>query len=141
MDERRRSRRAAPAHGVNVTIGGNRPARMVDVNSEGACLELASALNPRGKCRIALPLPDGIVRLMAQVVHCKLIGVSGPESSGGLVYRAGVRFLDVDARLAVSINLAYPAPITKPKRTGPIKVKVNVNALDHTAETGEHGAN
>ena len=57
------------------------------------------------------------------------------------MYRAGVRFLDVDARLAASINLAYPAPITKPKRTGPIKVKVNVNALDHTAETGEHGAN
>jgi hypothetical protein len=141
MNERRRSRRATPAHGVNIMIAGNRSARMVDVTAEGACLELATALNPRGKCRIALPLPNGILRIMAQVVHCKLIGVSGPDSGGGLVYRAGIRFLDVDPRLAASINLAYPAPIIKPKRSGPIKVKVNLNALDHAAETGEHGAN
>ncbi len=141
MEERRRSRRAAPAHDVNVKIGGNRPARMVDVTAAGACLELASALNPRGECHLSLPLPAGLLRIKAQVVHCKLIGFAGPESGGRLVYRAGVRFLDVDPKLAVSIIDAYPAPIPKPQRRGPIKVKIDVSALKHAPEGGEHGAN
>jgi len=141
MDERRHSRRAAPAHDIDITIGGNRPARMVDVSCDGAHLELASALNPRGECRISLPLPGGTVRIKARVIHCKLTGFSAPDSGGHLVYRAGIRFLDVDPKLAASISLAFPPPISKPIRNGPIKIKVNVDALEHAAEAGKHGAN
>ena len=141
MEERRHSRRAAPAHDVNVTIGGNRPARMVNVSPNGAHLETTWALNPRGECRISLPLPDGIVRIKARVIHCKLTGFSAPESGGHLVFRAGVEFLEVDPQLAASISLAFPPLISKPVRTGPIKIKVNVDALEHAAEAGEHGTN
>ena len=141
MDERRRSRRAAPAHEVNVTIRGNRPARVVDLSPYGVHLEIASALNPRGECRISLPLLDGIVRIKARVVHCKITGLSNPDSGGQLRYRAGLQFLDVDPRLAASINLTYPPPIDKPVRQGPIKVKVNVDALDHGGRVSKHGAN
>lgn len=141
MEDRRRSRRAAPAHDVNVKIGGNRPARMVDVTADGVSLELTSALNPRGECLLALPLPAGLLRIKARVVHCKLIGFAGPESGGRPVYRAGVRFLDVDPKLAVSIINAYPAPVSKPQRRGPIKVRINIDALEHAPESGEHGAN
>lgn len=141
MDERRRSRRATPAHDVNVIIGGHRAARLIDVTPDGARLELASALNPRGECHIALPLPAGVLRVKTRVVHCKVIGFARPGISGDLVYRAGVQFLDVDPKLAVSIADAYPAPVVKPQRSGPIKIKISVDALDRAAETGKHGAN
>jgi hypothetical protein len=141
MDERRRSRRATPAHDVKVTIGGHRPARLIDVTPDGARLELASALNPRGECQIALPLPAGLLRIKTRVVHCKLVGFARPGISGELVYRAGVQFVDVDPKLAVSIADAYPAPSSKPLRSGPIKVKVNLDALERAVETGKHGAN
>jgi len=142
MEERRRSRRAAPAHDFNITIAGNRPARVVDVSPDGAHLELASALNPRGECRISLPLPDGIVRIKARVIHCKLTGFSSPDSGGQLVYRAGIKFLDVDPNLAASINLSFPLPVSKQVHNGPIKIKVDVDALERAAqEVGKHGAN
>ena len=83
MEERRRSRRAAPAHDVNIIIGGNRPARVVDVSADGAHLELTSALNPRGECTIlACRFPTVLLRIKARVVHCKLTGFAGPESGG-----------------------------------------------------------
>ncbi len=141
MDERRRSRRAAPAHEVNVTIRGNRPARVIDVSPYGAHLELASALNPRGECRISLPLLDGIVRIRARVVYCKLTGFSSPDCGHHPVYSAGLEFLDVDSKLAASIGLTYPPIVDKPVRRGPIKVRVNTKRLEHAAQLGKHGAN
>jgi hypothetical protein len=141
MAERRKISRARPEGEVQVTIGGNRPARVLDITPQGAHLELASALNPRAECRIALPLPDGVVRLKARVVYCKLTGVPTPGSIGHLVYQAGVEFLDIDPRLEASIRFAYPPVITKPLRRGPIKVKVNVDALAQAAGEGEHGPN
>lgn len=141
MDERRHSRRAAPAHDIEISIWGNRPARVVDVSAEGAHLVLASALNPRGECRISLPLPNGLLRIKARVVHCKLTGFSNAGSGGQLVYHAGIQFLDVDPKLAKMIRLAYLPEKTEPAHRGPIKIKVNVDALEHAAELGKHGAN
>lgn len=141
MEERRQSRRAAPAQEVNITIGGNRSARLVDVSSDGAHLELASALNPRGEYRLSLPLPDGMVRIKARVVHCKLTALNPKGGKGQLVYRAGIQFLDLDPKLAASIEIAYPPPVTRPVRTGPIKVKINIDALERAAELNKHGAN
>lgn len=141
MKERRRSRRAIPENEISIMIGGNRPAKVVDVSPSGAHLELASALNPRGECRLSLPLPDGTLRLKARVVHCKLTGFSSTGGRSQLVYHAGVEFVDIDPKLAASISLAFPLPVSKPVRNGPIKVKVNVDALEQAVQEGEHGAN
>ena len=58
-----------------------------------------------------------------------------------MVYHAGIEFVDIDPKLASSISLAFPLPVSKPVRSGPIKVKVDVDALERAAEEGEHGAN
>jgi len=141
MDERRHSRRAAPAHEIDITLWGDRHARVIDVSPDGAHLVLASALNPRGECRILLPLPNGRLRIRAKVIHCKLTGFSKTGSGGHPIYHAGVQFLDVDPNLAKMIRLAYPAETTTPEPGGPIKIKVNVDALERAVELGKHGAN
>ncbi|MCU0305656.1 MAG: PilZ domain-containing protein [Thermoanaerobaculales bacterium] len=138
MNERRRSRRATPGRAIDVTIGGNRPARMVDITPFGAHLELTSALNPRGEVRLTLPLPDGTVRIKARVVHCKLTSVGAPGQPRRPTYRAGLEFLDVEPRLAAMIGLVFPAPVERKVRQGPIKVKVDIDALDHDGIEGPH---
>lgn len=130
MDERRRSRRVAPAGEICVLIGGNRPAQLMDISPHGAHLEIGSALSPNQQYRVALQLSDRTVRIRARVVHCKLTGYTSFGSGGQLIYRAGVEFLDVDPALADSIRRAFPPPRNLPKRRGPIKIKVNVEALE-----------
>jgi hypothetical protein len=141
MDERRHSRRVAPANEVCVCIGGNRPARLIDITPDGAHLELATALNPNQQCQISLALSDGTVRVKARIVHCKLTGYTSFGSGGQLVYRAGVEFLEMDDNLATKIGLEFAPPFKTPARRGPIKVKVNVEALEHAAEALKHGTN
>ena len=125
-------------------IGGNRRAKVIDVSGNGARLELASALNPRGECRISLPLPRGTLRLKARVVHCRLTGFSSTGSPGQLVYRAGIEFTDVDDEMADAISRAFPPaapePAPKPARRGPIKVKINVESFERAGASGEDDA-
>jgi hypothetical protein len=109
----------------------------VDITPAGAHLELASALNPNHTCRIALQLGEETVRIRARVAHCKLTGFTSFGSGGQLIYRAGVEFVDVDEQLAESIRREFPLAVPKPLRTGPIKVKVNVEALGKAAADGQ----
>jgi len=141
MEDRRRFRRATPADELSIVMGGNHHAKVVDVSGNGARLELASALNPRGECKISLPLPKGTLRLRARVVHCRLTGFSSTGAPGQLVFCAGVEFIDIDPILSASISEAFPPQVDKPARSGPIKVKVNVDALEHAPTESEHGAN
>ena len=134
MEERRRARRAVPERQVSVTITGNRAARLLNISSDGALLELTSALNPRLECRLTLPLIDGPVRLRARVTRCRL--VASPDVPGRTVFRAGVEFLGIDPVLAASIAFSYPPVMIRPVRRGPIKVRVNVEELGN-----KHGAN
>lgn len=140
MDERRSSYRVSPAQETCVSIGGSRSARLVDITPGGAHLELSTALNPNHTCRIALQLGDETVRIKARVAHCKLTGFTSFGSGGQLVYRAGVEFIEIDENLAETIKRAYPLAVVKPNRSGPIKVKVNVDALERAAAE-EQGTN
>lgn len=141
MNDRRSTLRVAPDHEVTVTIGGNQQARLVDISAAGAHVELTSALHPSHTCRVCMPLPGGDVRLQARVAHCKLTR-PGPAGTGAsLVYRAGLEFIDVDSSVIDAIATAFSPVPPKPKRTGPIKVKVNVDALERAAEQAKHGTN
>jgi hypothetical protein len=72
-------------------------------------------------------------------VHCRLTGFAADESGGGLVYRAGVEFIDLDPMIASSIERAYPPPMPEPKpaRSGPLKVKIDVDALERSFRESE----
>lgn len=134
MDERRTTPRVPQPEHVWVGIGGNQSARLVDISPAGAHLELSTALNPNQLCRVALDLDGETIRVKARVVHCKLTGYQSFGSGGQLVYRAGVRFTDVDSDLKDAIRRAYPVPVERQKvRRGPIKVKVDTKALEKRA--------
>jgi hypothetical protein len=109
----------------------------VDITPGGAHLELATALNPNHTCRIALQLGDETVRVKARVAHCKLTGYTSFGSGGQLVYRAGVEFVEINEKLADAIRRAYPLAVAKLVRNGPIKVKVNIDALERAAAKDE----
>ena len=139
MEQRRRSRRAVPTSEVTTMVAGNRPARVVDISPDGALLELATALSPGSESSLSVPLPDGAVQLKIRVTRCRLTGQSRAGPDRHLIYRAGVKFLDVDSQLATKICFAFPPAMVKPVRRGPIKVKVDVDALEHAPTEGEHG--
>lgn len=142
MEERRRCCRTTPTEEVEVTIGGHRAARVIDVSPGGARLELSTALNPRGECRLSLPTPNGTLRLDVRVVHCKLTGFAATDRRKQLVYRAGVEFIDLDPKLASSIARAYPPPESRPTaRTAPIKVKIDVDAMRRLIDDRKGRAN
>jgi len=141
MEDRRHSLRISPDHDVVVTIGGNRSARLVDISPTGAHLELSTALNPNQKCRIALQLGDENVRIAARVAHCKLTGFVSFGSGGQLVYRAGLEFVDLDDKVKKAIISAFRPVEPEPVRRGPIKVKVNVDALEQSMADREDCAN
>jgi hypothetical protein len=130
----------APERETEVNIGGNRPARLVDISPGGAHVELSTALNPNQTCRLWLSLPEGEVKIKGRVAHCKLTGFESFGSGGRLVYRAGLEFLDLGPSLERLIKAAFPIEPVKRRRTGPIKVKVDVSRFEE-AEPGEHGAN
>ena len=123
-----------------LTIGGNRSAKVVDVTPYGAHLELSTALNPRGECLVAIPLPDGMIRVKARVVHCKLTGMSNKGPGGQIVYRAGLEFLGIDGRIAESIGRAFPET-PEPDRAGPVKVRISDAALDRMLDDADREAN
>jgi hypothetical protein len=141
LDDRRSTPRTVPGCDVAITVGSNRPARLVDISPAGAHLELATPLHPSHTCRISVPLADGDVKLMARVAHCKLTAPGPAMNGGSLVYRAGLEFLDVDRAVIDAITTAFCPPPVKPRRTGPIKVKINVDALERAAEQSGHGTN
>lgn len=156
MDDRRHTPRITLDHEITVTVGGHRSARLVDISVAGVHLELASALHPTHVCQIAVPLPDGSVKIKARVAHCKATGMSTATTGGGLVYRAGLEFVDADRTVTEAIMSAYaPRPVRpvesvepvepikpeQPKRRGPIKIKVNVDALARNEASSKHGAN
>lgn len=153
VDDRRHTPRITLDREVTVTIGSHLSARLVDISIAGVHLELGSALHPTHACQIAVPLPDGSVKITARVAHCKATGMAEKSAGGGLVYRAGLEFVDIDRTVTEAIMTAYaprpaqpvepikPVVPERPKRHGPIKIKVNVDALEGGEASSKHGAN
>ena len=115
---------------VKVLIGGTRHARVLDISPIGAGIELPVALNPRAECPLSIPLLDGTVRLHGRITRCRLTAVRSDGPNDDKVYRAGVEFIGVDPKMAAAIASTYPPCHVEPPRSGPIKIRVNVEALE-----------
>jgi c-di-GMP-binding flagellar brake protein YcgR len=91
MQERRRSPRIPVRDEVFGRVKATLPVRLVDLSAHGAQLEASTGLPPAGEIDLWLPSPHGELRVKAAVRRCR--ANAGPR---GLVFRAGVEFLDMD---------------------------------------------
>ena len=105
MLERRRSPRFVPESEVYARIKSSITVRIIDVSATGMQVESSSALPPAGQCDIWLPAEDGDVRMRVRVQRCRARFVQGDGASGGgLVYYAGIEFLEVDAAAQTALG-------------------------------------
>lgn len=96
MHERRRSQRHSPNQDIFARIKSSIPVRIIDVSWHGMKVESTSALPPSGECDIWLPSDGGDVKTRIHVHRCRARFVQ-TEDFNGLMYQAGVEFLDMDA--------------------------------------------
>jgi hypothetical protein len=101
MNERRKSPRVEPPSEVIGTVKATVPARILDLSTRGAQVEIASALRPGASCNVSLPRPEddgsaGELKLRARIQRCRARSFDASESGeGGMLYRAGLSFLDL----------------------------------------------
>jgi len=90
MHERRRSPRVPVRDEVFGRVKATLPVRLVDLSAHGAQLEASTGLPPAGEIDLWLPSKHGELRLRAAVRRCR-----ATAGARGLVFRAGVEFMDV----------------------------------------------
>jgi hypothetical protein len=80
---------------IYARIKSSIPVRIVDLSRHGMQVEATSALPPSGECDIWLPTDGGDIRTRVRVQRCRARFVQTKEFKG-LMYQAGVEFLDLD---------------------------------------------
>lgn len=139
MSERRQSPRHVPDEERFGRVKATVPARIVDISREGAQLEVPAALRPAVECDLALPAGGGLIRLRARVLRCRAIPTGSHSGEHGLVFRAGLQFLDVSDETVHALEREYglpvdekgdrPTPAQAKARRGPIKIQVDSAAI------------
>ncbi len=143
MTDRRQSPRYVPDEERYGRVKATVPARIIDISREGAQLEVPAALRPSVECDLALPADGALVRLRARVLRCRAVPTGGTHSrERGLVYRAGLLFLDLSEEAIGALEREYgPAPgapgapgseptaAQSKARRGPIKIQVDSAAI------------
>jgi hypothetical protein len=117
MLERRRSERVTPGHEIYARIKSSIPVRIVDVSQHGMRVESSSALPPSGECDIWLPADDGDVMMRIRVQRCRARFVQSEDGPRGLVYQAGVEFLEMDEEARAAL-LAIVAKLEEAEDSG-----------------------
>ena len=103
MHDRRRSRRVVADQEIYARIKSSIPVRIVDVSRHGMQVEATSALPPSGECDIWLPTDGGDIRTRVRVQRCRARFVQSKEFKG-LMYQAGVEFLELDQEAASALE-------------------------------------
>ena len=120
------------------TVKATVPARVVDISPFGAQVEVPSALRPLVECDVTLPLERGPLRVRARVQRCRAAAMEGSATSGPtLMYRAGLEFVAIDEATGEILKSEFgpqpapsqPAATAKPRRTGPIKIRIDSKFL------------
>jgi hypothetical protein len=133
--DRRRDKRVRPDNDVLGTVKTNLPARVLDYSPGGMQVELVSPLPPNTECAVCLPLEGTEVRVRARVRRCRAATLALTEGAEkGVVYRAGLEFVDLDEESCALIEDAVVEQTltasvdTEPGADGsptPIKIRVD----------------
>ncbi|MGE5236029.1 MAG: PilZ domain-containing protein [Acidobacteriota bacterium] len=97
MVERRAVPRVEPKQSLDAEVMMNQPARILDISSRGAQIEVASSLPPSGPCDLRIRFANGHFAVHATVRRCHVSVVgAGAEDPPGMRFRAGLEFDEVD---------------------------------------------
>ena len=104
--------RVEPKQPLDARIMAIQLARIVDISSRGAQIEVATSLQPSGPCDLRIQFADGGFAVHATVRHCRVSGFGLDGNNQRVVlYRAGLEFDEVDpeclARL--SSHVLFPS--------------------------------
>ncbi|MEW6336652.1 MAG: PilZ domain-containing protein [Acidobacteriota bacterium] len=111
VGERRRVARITPAQPVEAKVKTSLPARILDISSRGAQLEVANCLKPNVICELRLHLIDGEVTVRALVRRCRAWGFGLDEREQRvLLYRAGVEFSEMAPEVLTRLRAQFALP-------------------------------
>ena len=89
--------RVQPTQDLDARIMAVQLARIVDISSRGAQIEVAASLQPSGPCDLRIQFDDGGFAVHATVRHCRASGFGLDGNNQRVVlYRAGLEFDEVD---------------------------------------------
>lgn len=154
MDERRAVPRVEPQKPLRGRVKTFLPARIVDISSRGAQLELATSLRPEVPCDLRIQLESGDIVVHAIVRRCRAWGFGLDENDQRvLLYRAGIEFEEAAPEALTKMiaevleatgeeSRSEPAPKTvkgkagavkadaeerprAPRSEGPVKIRIN----------------
>ncbi len=146
MKDRRSHRRYEPDTPLDARLKSSVPAKVCDISTTGAQLEVQRSLRPTLPCEFRIVREDGDITFKGIVRRCRVWGF-GVDDSGErvVIYRAGVEFAedpDLIARLGLASGDAMPRvgdaaePDAKPeadeakrRRSGPIKIRFDTGRL------------
>jgi PilZ domain len=93
MSERRAVPRVEPKRPLSARVKTFMPARIVDISSRGAQIELATSLRPEVPCDLRIELEPHEIVVHAIVRRCRAWGFGLDERDQRvLLYRAGIEF-------------------------------------------------
>jgi hypothetical protein len=159
MNERRAVPRVEPRKPLSARVKTFMPARIVDISSRGAQIELATSLRPEVPCDLRIKLEPRDIVVRAIVRRCRAWGFGLDERDQRvLLYRAGIEFEEpapealtemLGAALAANGRAGVPATkgpasptaepanaepaketdLRAPRSEGPVKIRVSAEHI------------
>jgi hypothetical protein len=91
--ERRAVPRVRPRQLLDAKVLSIQPARVIDISSRGAQIEVAGMLHPSGRCDLRIQFAEGEFSVHATVQRCRASGYGvGQDNEPTVLYRAGLEF-------------------------------------------------
>ncbi len=165
MAERRSAARVEPSRPAAAKVKTSLPARVLDISSHGAQLEVANCLKPNVTCELRLLVGDGEVSVRALVRRCRAWGFGLDEKDQRvLLYRAGIEFAEIRpealARLRAHFGLpdsgqfaaltdeggkpakgsssgSKPLAQQAPRQSGPVKIRISSDHVRKILDRGD----
>lgn len=110
--KRRAVPRVEPKQRLDAKVMADQPARILDISSRGAQIEVANSLQPLGPCDLRIQFADGEFAVHATVRHCRASGFGLDDKNERVVlYRAGLEFDEVapESLAWLSSNVLFKA--------------------------------